>query len=162
MKREYYEIAVEKANELHHAVTDRLSPTLPQKTRVRVLCDAASQKVVYKNDNTNLCHTTYYALVNGYAVCDEYAALLNVHFRLYEIKCEGRIGYAGGGLHEWTYAEVDGEWINIDATWVDGGQYKYIGLTDDEIAETHTADLSYQSMVAKEALQKQSGVEHKS
>lgn len=159
VKREYYAIAMEKANELYHAVTDRLSPTLPQKTRARILCDAVSQKVVYKNDGTDLCHTAYCALVNGYAVCDGYTSLLNMLLRLDGIECEGRLGYAGSGLHEWTYAKLDGEWVNIDATWVDGGRYEYIGLTDEEISGTHTADLIWQDMTAKEAMQEKTSSE---
>lgn len=153
VKREYYAASVEQAEELYHAVTDRLSPSLPQRVRARLLCSAVAQRVVYKNDGTGLCHTAYCALVNGYAVCDGYTSLLNMLLRMDGIECEGRLGYTDGGLHEWTYAKLDGEWVNMDATWFDGGCPAYMEMTDEEIARTHTADLSYQELAAKETLQ---------
>lgn len=149
-KREYYTIAAEEAEKLYHEVTDGLSPTLPQKKRVQLLCNAIANRVVYKNDGSALCHTAYCALVNGYAVCDGYTSLLNILLRLDGIECVGRLGYAGGNPHEWTYAKLDGEWTNVDATWVDGGRYEYVALTDEEIAETHTVDLSYHELVNRE------------
>ncbi len=152
VKREYYADAVEKAEDLYHAVTDRLSPSLPQRVRARLLCAAISQRVVYKNDGTGLCHTAYCALVNGYAVCDGYTSLLNMLLRMDGIECQGRLGTAAEGLHEWTYAKLDGEWVNMDATWYAGGCPAYMEMTDEEIARTHTADLSYQALAAKEAL----------
>lgn len=143
-KMEYYAVAVEKAEELYHEVTDKLSPTLSQKNRARILCEAIKSRVTYKNDHTDLCHTAYCALVNGYAVCDGYTSLYNMLLRMDGIECIGRRGDTTEGLHEWTYAKLDGEWVNIDSTWVCGSSgYKYFGVTDEEIAETHTPFLDY-------------------
>ena len=127
-----------------------LSPEMTQRERAQILCQAVSDRVDYKNDHTALCHTAYCALVNGYAVCDGYTSLLNMLLRLDGIECEGRLGNANQGLHSWTWAKLDGEWLNIDATWFDGCWTEYAGLTDEEIAATHTVDLSYQMLVCKE------------
>ncbi len=152
VKREYYAIAVEEARELYLEAARNLSPTLSQRRRAELLCEAIAEKVDYKNDRTGLCHTAYCALVNGYAVCDGYTSLLNMLLRMDGIECEGRVGNAAGGRHSWTYANLDGDWVNIDATWFDGSHSGYVGLTDEEIASTHTVDSSYEELRKKDAL----------
>lgn len=151
VSREYYAVAMEKAKELYEETAVRLSPDMTQRERARILCQAISDRVYYKNDRTALCHTAYCALENGYAVCDGYTSLLNMLLRLDGIECEGRLGNANQGLHSWTWAKLDGEWLNIDATWFDGHWPEYAGITDDEISATHTVDLSYPTLVYKEA-----------
>ena len=150
VKREYHTAAMEKAWELYCETAVRLSPDMTQRERAKILCGAVADRVRYENDGTSLCHTAYCALVNGYAVCDGYTALLNLLLRLDGIECEGRLGKTGEGLHEWTYAKLDGEWVNMDATWYDGFWYEYAAMTDTEIAATHTPDLSYKKLVEKE------------
>lgn len=156
VKREYRTEAYEKAKELYDDMSDELFPEMTQKDRVKVFCEAISERVTYLNDGTDLCHTAYCGLVNGYAVCDGYASILNMLLRLDGIECEGRLGYANGGLHEWTYVKLDGEWLNVDATWFDGDEdspnAKYAGLTDEEISETHKTDLTYKNLVEKKVL----------
>lgn len=150
VKRAYHTAAAEKAKALYGEISDQFSPDMSQRERAKILCGAVADRVTYKNDGTDLCHTAYCALVNGYAVCDGYTSLLNMLLRLDGIDCEGRIGNTEKGLHSWTYAKLDGEWVNIDATWYDGLRLEYAGLADAEIAGTHTVDLSYQELVEKE------------
>ncbi len=159
VKREYYKTAAGKARELYQETTRNLSPTLSQRRRAEILCEAIAKNVVYKQDRTDLCHTAYCALVNGYAVCDGYTSLLNMLLRLDGIECEGRLGNAAGGLHSWTCAKLDGEWVNIDATWFDGPyfNFEYVGMADEEIAATHTLDRSYDELRKKDAPPIQSG-----
>jgi len=149
-KREYYKVSIAKAKELYETIRPKLTPNLTQKARAQIICDAISEKVFYKDDDTDLCHTAYCALVNGYAVCDGYTSLLNMLLQMDGIECVGRLGQADGQLHSWTYAKLDGEWVNIDETWVDGGLTKYMGITDKDIAATHTTDKSYQELREKE------------
>lgn len=150
VKRTYRAAAAEKAEELYRELSGSLSPDMSQRERAKVLCGAVADRVRYKNDGTDLCHTAYCALVNGYAVCDGYTSLLNMLLRLDGIECEGRVGNTEEGLHSWSYAKLDGEWVNVDATWYDALRLEYAGLTDAEIAGTHTVDLSYQELVEKE------------
>ena len=154
--REMHKVAVEKAREIYDNTVKNLSPDLSQKKRASILANALNERTVYKNDHTDLCHTAYSVFVNGYGVCDGLTSALNMLLRLDGIECEGRIGKTREGreLHEWTYAKLDGEWINIDMTWLDAGKYQYLGMTDKEISETHTADLSYQALREKEASSK--------
>lgn len=155
VKREYRTKAYEKAQEFYNEISSKLSLEMTQKERVKVFCEAIEEKVAYLNDGTDFCHTAYSALVHGYAVCDGYTSVLNMLLRLDGIECEGRLGNAGG-LHEWTYANLDGEWMNVDATWFNSDDEspntKYAGLTDIEISATHTADLTYKNLAKNKVL----------
>lgn len=151
VKREYRAIAVGRAEELYAKTAAAFTPEMSQRERAGLLCKAAADAVEYKNDNTSLCHTAYCALVNGYAVCDGYTSVLNLLLRQDGIECEGCYGKANdGNAHEWTRAKLDGEWVNIDATWYDGGQFEYAAMTDVEIAATHTPDMQYKNRVGEE------------
>lgn len=155
VKREFRTKAYEKAQEFYNEISSELSSEMTQKKRVKVFCEAIEEKVTYLNDGTDFCHTAYSALVHGYAVCDGYTSVLNMLLRLDGIECEGRLGDAGG-LHEWTYAKLDGEWMNVDATWFDSDDEspntKYAGLTDAEISVTHKADLTYKNLAENKIL----------
>lgn len=148
--REMHKTAISKAKEIYDNTVRHLSPELSQTKRAEILCHALNEKAYYKNDKTDLCHTAYSVFTNGYGVCDGLTSALNMLLRLDGIECEGRIGKTGDGLHEWTYAKLDGKWVNIDMTWLDGGNYEYLGMTDEEISKTHTADLTYQTLRNKE------------
>lgn len=150
VKREYRAAAAEKAEELYLETAARFTPEMSQRERAALLCQAVADKVEYKNDYTGLCHTAYCALVNGYAVCDGYTAALNLLLRLDGIECEGCYGDAKIRKHEWTRAKLDGEWVNIDATWYDGGNLEYAEMTDEEIAVTHKLDMQYRNRVGEE------------
>lgn len=144
--REYRVMADTKAEAFYREAVGKCSPDMTQKERVMVFCEAIADKVEYINDDTDLCHTAYCALENGYAVCDGYTSLLNMLLNLDGIDCEGRLGNAGGGLHEWTYAKLDGEWLNVDVTWYGtGDRNNYVGLTDEELSSTHTVDYTYKN-----------------
>lgn len=152
VKRTYRDEAALKAKELYDEAVSKISPEMTQKERAKVFCQAITDKIYYKNDKTDLCHTAYCALTKGYTVCDGYTSLLNMLLRLDGIECEGRLGNANGNLHEWTRAKLDGQWLNIDATAYNSTlSDKYIGMTDEEISKTHKIDLSYQMQKDREA-----------
>jgi len=100
----------------------------------------------YDIDNlTDIDHTAYGALLKGLAVCDGYMDAF--HLILHEVGIES-YNVSGDDLndedqwwHAWNLVKMGEEFYHIDLTWNDDKKdrhnYKYFGLTDEEISETH-------------------------
>ena len=109
--------------------------------------DALVSAVNY--DTTQLkeyIHTLYGALINGEAVCDGYARAFQYLLYQVGIPCLLVTGESQGEDHAWNIVEIGGQYYQVDVTWDDpdngepGVMYAYFNLTDELMAEDHTAD----------------------
>lgn len=124
--------------------------------KVRVLHDWVVRNTKYDDSLTR--YTAYDILVEGTAVCQGYALLMdallteagfNTIFVTGNIKPEFRVdtNSTSDGGHAWNMVQIDGHWYHLDATWDDPApdqpnqvQYDYYMLTDAEIGVTRTFD----------------------
>lgn len=109
----------------------------------------------YLTGNYNHNDNAYYltGALAGSAVCDGYADLFALYMYLDGIPCQEIHGKANNGKvtggHAWNRVFVDGQWLEVDATWNDAIIYgglgidyeaihtKYLLLTHDEMAVNH-------------------------
>jgi transglutaminase/protease-like cytokinesis protein 3 len=111
--------------------------------KVRAVYDYICTNVKYDFVHVNSSHyykdsTAYAALVQNYASCQGYAVAV---FRLLKAAGVECTVVTGTGInkdgesefHAWNKVLVDGEYLNIDATW-DAGKldYDYFLINDDE------------------------------
>lgn len=134
MRREAFESAVKVYNEL--CESGRLSKSMSERERAKVMLDYIIDHADYKDSSDRVGHTAWSLFRNGTGVCDAYTSAYNLLLRLDGITCWGRYAStADGGLHEWTVAYLDGELVNIDATWCDGwsgvDRYHYFDVADE-------------------------------
>lgn len=101
------------------------------------------------NDEYQLCHSTYAAVVQGEAVCQGYATLL--YRMLLEIGIDNRYINGDAGLveierHAWNIVRLEGKYYNADATWDRDlkDHYRWFLCTDANFAD-HVRDSEYSS-----------------
>lgn len=122
----------------------QLSKSMTERQRAEILLDYVLDHTVYKDDGSTLCHTAWSVLFNGYGVCDGYSSAYQLLLRLDGINCWGRYGsiIQNGVSHHWTVASLDGQFLNIDATWCDGDSpdavSSYFAITDEQLSKTHS------------------------
>ena len=90
-------------------------------------------------------NTVYGTLVAGKTLCGGYAYTFSYILNSLGIETLYVTGTADGGRHAWNLVNLGGEYYHIDPTWSDDDehgqiQYLYFGLTDEEIAYTHSPD----------------------
>jgi hypothetical protein len=95
--------------------------------------DALVKKVQYGELSSsaggkNICHTAYGALVDSVAVCDGYSSAFLYVLDYYGIEARIVTGDAGGG-HAWNVVQLDNDWYEVDTTWDDATDQKYIFYT---------------------------------
>ena len=98
------------------------------------------------------------ALVDGKAVCGEYASAYQYLLQRAGIQCAYVTGQANGGRHAWCVALLDGDYYFIDPTWADPQfmqasgdvaeaddmvNYDYLCVTADDLASSHSASDLY-------------------
>lgn len=122
-----------------------ISSDMSERDRALVLLQWVDDNMVYQNDGTLTCTTPAHGFENGYGTCGTYTGMYNLLLRLDGIECYGRGGWGkeDGIRHVWTLANMDGEMVNIDATWCDGNadgsvDMRYFAQSDEVFAETHT------------------------
>lgn len=90
--------------------------------------------------------TAYGALVQGSAVCEGYAEAFEYLCYRAGLPCRVVVGQGiteeKQETHAWNQVLIDGEWLNIDATWDDQDQipailHDYLLVPDAEFAQTH-------------------------
>lgn len=104
--------------------------------------DYLCRTVIYSVD-TELCDTSYGALIEDRASCAGYSKALQLLMNYCKLNCISVGGKAEDGAHMWNMVELSGEWYNLDVTWDDtanGTVYKYFNLTDKKMYENHTPD----------------------
>lgn len=87
----------------------------------------------------------YSGLIDGLTVCTGYTAMINRLYSLFNIESIGVAGYAGGDLHAWNEATLDGVKYYIDATWND--EYGNLSYFTDDIRifeNSRTWDFKYE------------------
>ena len=94
--------------------------------KIKKIHDYICKNVVYHNDGTWGCHSAYYALEEGKAVCQGYATLfyaLGIQAGL-KVRCVS--GTSNGQPHLWNIVRMGKSWYNLDATWDDqSGKISY-------------------------------------
>lgn len=114
------------------------------------LHDALCAMVTYGGD-TEKRHTAVGALLEGTATCEGYAQALTLLYRMAGVPCGMVTGSAAdssaeSGPHAWNIAQLACTAF-IDATWndqeaADCNTHWYFGLSEEQLAATHTADES--------------------
>jgi hypothetical protein len=131
----------EKADEiLAQLDTEKLTS---DREKIRAVYDYICGNVKYDFIHVNSSHyykdsTAYAALVQNYASCQGYAVAMFRLLKAIGIECTivTGTGINQDGIsefHAWNKVLVDGEYLNIDATWDAGKtEYDYFLLSDDE------------------------------
>ncbi|MBR3935986.1 MAG: leucine-rich repeat protein [Oscillospiraceae bacterium] len=94
------------------------------------------------NDEYELCHSTYAAVVQRIAVCQGYATLLYRMMLELGIDCRyirGDAGYVEIEAHAWNIVKLEGLYYNMDPTWDRDllGYYRMFLCTESNITEHH-------------------------
>lgn len=110
----------------------------PDRERAEAMLRWVCENMSYRYDGAQST-TPWCGFVNRYGTCGSYTGMYNLLLRWDGIECRGRYGYKDNIAHVWTVAVLDGEALNIDATWCDGDDiaWDYFAKTDDEFRETH-------------------------
>lgn len=156
-----YRIAKGEAVRLLEEMADRSEPllaalrTLPSdEQRVQAAHNALILNSDYSDTNDPVEATAAGALVNGKALCLGISLAFKYLMDRLDIPCIVVRGNANGsgkldeaGLHAWNLVQVKGGWSHVDVTYdLSGSTDKrrpfltYLGLSDAQIASTHTWD----------------------
>ncbi len=124
-----------------------------RKTKIfNVVNDVLSEASKYGNDYSKEYYITTYLvdkntydldgayahdisgiLLDGRAVCESYAKCFSLFMNALGIPNNFVVGLGNGGGHAWNQVQLDGDWYNYDATWLDQGSYywwKWFNATD--------------------------------
>lgn len=119
-----------------------------QREQASAALDWVMGNMCYKYDGP-ASTTAYNGFVNGYGACGAYTGMYNLILWELGIRCRGRYGTdPSGECHVWTLAELDGEWLNVDATWCDSAKYRndrYFAVPDADLSGSHVWDESWMS-----------------
>lgn len=156
-----YRIAKGEAVRLLEEMADRSEPllaalrTLPSdEQRVQAVHNALILNCDYSDTDDPVEATAAGALVNGKALCLGISLAFKYLMDRLDIPCIVVRGNANGsgkldeaGLHAWNLVQVKGGWSHVDVTYdLSGSTDKrrpfltYLGLSDAQIASTHTWD----------------------
>lgn len=107
------------------------------------LHDALLSGCVYASDleNSPMVFTAYGALVEGGAVCEGYAAAMQLLLRSAGIPCRLVNGTADGVAHAWNAVQLNEDWYHLDPTWDDmenGIRYDYFNVDSGILLLDHT------------------------
>jgi hypothetical protein len=140
-------------------VKEQIASDMSNHQKIRVLHDWIVRNAKYDTSLTR--YDAYDILVDGTAVCQGYALLLDMLLTeagLNTIYVTGNVKPAfltnsnstSDGGHAWNMVKIDGYWYHLDATWndptpdqPDNVSYNYYMLTDAEIGITRTFDDSF-------------------
>ena len=94
------------------------------------------------NDEYQLCHSTYAAIILKDAVCQGYATLLYRFMLELGIDCRyvsGMAGYVEVERHAWNIVCLEGKYYNMDSTWDRDliGHYRMFLCTESNFTEHH-------------------------
>lgn len=101
-----------------------------------------------KYDQSYTIYDPYNTLIKHTAVCQGYSLLAQKMFTIAGIKSMVVEGTSKGQSHAWNLVYINGKWRHVDLTWDDPVssrailRYDYYNLTDKEIAEDHSWDIS--------------------
>ena len=123
----------------------------------RELClyDALLSGCAYASDleTSPMIFTSYGALVEGNAVCEGYAAAMQLLLRSAGIPCRVVNGTADGVAHAWNAVQLNGEWYHLDPTWGDmesGIRYDYFNVTSEILLLDHTISPDYAMLTSEQ------------
>lgn len=107
----------------------------------KLICD----NVVY--ENTFMGETPYGAVVEGKIYCEGYARTFRYFANKLGLESILVSGESFDEGHMWNKVKVDGEWYNIDVTWMDTGEdgaynYDYFLKSDDYFRTDHAFNAS--------------------
>lgn len=142
--------AAENAKEV---LSNIIVPNMTQIEKAKAIHDYIVTNAKYDYDNymKNSVpvqdYTAYGILINGTGVCQGYASAFNLLAKMSGIKSIAVNGTAGGGIHMWNMAMLDGKIGYIDTTWDDpipdkSGQiiYNYFDISESQISKDHFWD----------------------
>ena len=141
------DLNLEKAafNEATDEFLSGVSPSMTDFEKELYLHDTIVTRAVYDESiSAPMIHNAYGILVNGTAVCDGYAKLLQHLLCRCGILATTLSGYAGG-YHAWNAACIDGEWYMVDPTWDDPLDndpdevvHAYFNCTWESLSQSHS------------------------
>ncbi len=104
----------------------------------------------YYSQGQQLYYSEDGVLIRGEGVCDSYCKAYRLLLKNVGIECDRILNQRG--THAWNRARLEGDWVQIDATWDDPGsstdpesgreRHLYFGLTDELMQEDHAYDAS--------------------
>ena len=155
---EYYaylvqeEAASEKLREIMEGFA--FTEETPDYERIREIYAYVRAHVRYdrvhrKNPYYHLKSTAYAALIMGAATCQGYSVLLYRMLREAGIPCRIVTGTARGAgteeYHAWNFAQLDGLWYVLDATWDAGREEPEYFLRGADGLADHVPDAAFQT-----------------
>ncbi len=141
---------IQRAQEMLEGLTQEMQPF----ERELFLHDALLAGCVYQEtpggkEESPMLFTAYGALVEGHAVCEGYAAAVQLLLRAAGLPVRQVNGAAGGTPHAWNAVELEGEWYHLDATWnatAGACRYDYFNITSEAILTDHTIAPDYAAL----------------
>lgn len=127
----------QEAVRVHNSLVDG---NMSQYQRVKAFHDYLCNTVTYQ-DNGDVSHTAYGALVNHAAVCQGYTQAMDLLCFISGIDCRYISGTSRGENHSWVRVKVDGQWYNVDVTWDDQItyiSYDYFLRSDTFMSQDHS------------------------
>lgn len=96
--------------------------------------------------------SVYGALVEGKAVCEGYAAAMQLLLGQAGIESRVVSGRGENQAHAWNLVRLEEEWYHLDATWNDGERirYDYFNISDEILAMDHQLDRDYTQLTNEE------------
>lgn len=104
----------------------------------KVVHDALLELCIY-DLNATYNQTSYSALVNHSSVCAGYAKAFQYIMKKLGIPCYYVTGVSENEDHAWNIVYIDGSWKNVDLTWDDASNNRYLfyNLSDSQMSQTH-------------------------
>ena len=109
---------VQAFQDVYNTITSSLADDASEMRITRAIYDYIIDTVDYDHEHDAsyiLKHTAYAALIDHLAVCQGYALVMYRLMLMFGI--DSRI--AVSATHAWNYANIDGVWYQLDATWGD-------------------------------------------
>lgn len=141
IQREFFNKTEEIAEQL--VIENNITGNTTDKEKALIAFNWVKENSRYDNNLNDESYLGYYLLTTGKGVCQAYASVYNALLEMLGVECEGVTGNYGRYRHILTYANIDGEWFYIDATFVDEYSYKsekFFCLTREEIEKYHRFD----------------------
>jgi hypothetical protein len=145
-----YRMTAEMASDLDSkakAIVEEIAPdSMSQAQKERAIHDWIINNTRY--DQSYTIYDPYNTLIKHTGVCQGYSLLAQKMFTIAGIKSMIVEGTSKGQSHAWNLIYINGKWRHVDLTWDDPVssrdilRYDYYNLTDTQISEDHSWDVS--------------------
>lgn len=98
---------------------DKITIDMTDKEKAYVISKWVIENNYYDRDINTSSHYGADAFIDGTLVCDGYTSLINTMLRYLGIECYAMTGITDGENHSWSIANLDGQWLIIDGSYMD-------------------------------------------